>query len=103
MRFVKVNVSESNESYDFAVQIYLGEVKPDLVRVELYADPLEGGGDPAIIELEHKGTIPGTHNGHLYGGSARADRPAEYYTPRIRPWHPEAILPLEASEVFWKQ
>jgi starch phosphorylase len=103
MRFVSVNVSESNENYDFAVQVYLGDVKPDLVRVELYADPREADDDPAIIELEHKGTIPGTHNGHLYGGSAPADRPAEYYTPRIQPWHPEAILPLEASEVYWKQ
>ena len=45
--------------------------------------------------------MPGAHNGHRFAGRAPADGPTDHYSIRITPCHADAILPVEASEIFW--
>jgi starch phosphorylase len=74
---------------------------PDCVRVQLYREPTDGeAADPIIMHQE--GPINGGVNGFNYTAIAPADRPAEYYTPRIVPFHPDAFIPLEDSHVHWR-
>ena len=101
LRFVDVSVREEAGEWRFEIQAYLGDMAADHVMIELYADP-DGRDGPRVVRTERDGAIPGAFNGYRYTGSVPADRPAEHYTPRMVPYHPDAILPLEAPEVFWR-
>lgn len=59
-------------------------------------------GPPAPVGMELQGALPGTVNGYRYTAVVPADRPANHYTPRIAPWHPDALVPLENSHLYWQ-
>lgn len=103
IRFGDMHVTNSDSSWLVEVQVYLGDIEPDLVQVELYADPMRDGEQPTRISLRRQGPVPGTVNGHLYAGDCPTVRPAHHYTPRILPFHPEASVPLEESLIRWKR
>ena len=101
LRFGNVGVTRPNEaSYKFEVQVYLDDVSPDAVSVELYADPFDGG-EPVRQSMERGAPLAGTGNGFLYSASVPGDRPASAYTPRIIPQHLAAATPLEAHHILW--
>lgn len=109
LQFGRLMVSNKNDSWNFQVEVYLGDLSPKDVHVELYADPIndnaqEGGIDePVKILMECKEPIAGTVNGFMYCASVAAKRPAEHYTPRIVPYHPEAFIPKEESHILWQR
>lgn len=82
-------------------RVIVGDLSPRLVRLELYAEPLHGD-QPATVVMDLQGTVPRTVNGYRYTAVVLADRPANHYTPRIVPWHPEALVPLENSHLSWQ-
>ena len=43
----------------------------------------------------------GAVNGYLFTARVPATRPASEYTPRIIPYHPDAVVLLEATQVLW--
>jgi starch phosphorylase len=100
MRFLGTNVSRDGENWKFEVQIYLGEIDPGMVKVELYADPMDDKA-PMKVAMIREGPISGVVNGYLYRARLPAARPEDYYTPRIVPYHPAALVPLEESHILW--
>jgi len=95
-----VEVTPAGAEHTFRVQVYLGDIPPDAVRVELYADPRSDG--PArrhALQADH--ALSGAAGGFLYVGTVPADRPAGDYTPRVVPDHPAAVLPAEAPLIHW--
>jgi len=85
----------------FHVQVYLGEVSPDAVRVELYADPRDGS-DAVCEPMTRSEPLIGSVNGYLFTARIHANRPASDYTPRVIPYHPQAAVPLEAAQILWR-
>src|SRR5690349_18523576 len=55
VNFGAVHVEESGGAYRFAAEVYFGELKPDFVRIELYAD----GHPPERIVMTRDGPIEG--------------------------------------------
>jgi starch phosphorylase len=100
LRFVSVRTEEAPEGHRFDLQVYLGDLSPEDVRVEVFADAMEGH-EPLAAALSRAGEIPGAHNGHRYAGTVPADRPVQHFTPRVVPHHPDASVPLECPRVFW--
>lgn len=97
LRFGNIAVETDEAEHRFAVQVYLDEIDPDAVRVELYANA-----DPPLRRvMERAETLAGAVNAYVYKGAVPADRPVSDYTPRLVPYHPQAILPLEASPILW--
>jgi glycogen phosphorylase len=93
-------VSEHKGGWKFEVQVYLGEVSPDFVQVQVYADPVEM--DTSVCEIMQRHTsIPGTVNGYLYIGSVSTTRPNTDFTPRIVASHPDALTPTENNLILW--
>jgi starch phosphorylase len=45
----------------------------------------------------------GAANGYLYSAQVSALRPATDYTPRLIPYHPDAVVPLEAAQILWQR
>jgi starch phosphorylase len=84
------------------VQVYLGGLEPEAVRVELYADP-SNDGEPEHYTMERAQKVDEPGNGHAYGVSIPTTRPLGDYTLRLLPCHPFASVPLEAQEVLWQR
>ena len=100
--FGDLRVETRGDRHLFQVQVYFGELDADAVRVEMYADPLDGAA-PARQPMQRGARLTGAVNGYLYTADAPAQRPAEDYTPRIIPHHPDAHVPLEASQILWQR
>lgn len=82
------------------VQVYLGRLNHDSVRVELYADGA-GGTEPERVRMERGEAAAGSVNGWIYEATINGQRPADDYTPRVVPYHAEAHVPLEAVQILW--
>lgn len=95
-----VRVDTENDTYLFQVPVYLGELEPEAVRVEVYADP-EPGGTALRIPLVREHALTGASHGYWFIGRVPAHRPIEHYTPRVVADHPDAAIPLEAGHILW--
>jgi starch phosphorylase len=100
LHFGEVQVEPSDRGWEFVVHVFLGDLCPDCIRVELYSEPENGQPTPPIV-LQHDGPIHGAVNAFKYFGIAPNGRPAYHYTPRIRPYHPDAFVPHESTHVYW--
>ena len=101
LRFGTLEVQENGDVYAFRVEVYLGAMPPEAVRVELYADPLDGGlaERHAMAQGESLG---GLGNGTVFSVRVASRRAAADYTPRIVPFYPDAVVPLEANHILWR-
>jgi len=99
-RFGELNVETENENHLFRVPVYLGELKPGEVCVELYANP-EHEEPPFCLAMNQLQTLTGSTNGYLFTGLVPANRPVDHYTVRIIPNHPSSSVPLEAGHILW--
>jgi len=95
-------VSRCERSHRFRVHVYLGELEPEAVRLELYADP-HGDWPAARVPMQRGDPLPGSVHGHVYTAEVPDHRPASHYTPRVVPYHPEASVPLEAAQILWAE
>jgi starch phosphorylase len=102
VRFGPLGVETRDGQLDFAVHVYLGGLNPDAVRVELYADPQDGG-EPFRQPMGRGEQLAGSVKGYVYSTRAPATRNPNDYTPRVLPYHPEAFVPLEASQILWQK
>jgi len=95
-----LDVETTGDRHVIRVQVYLGEILPDSVCVELYADSRQG----ALSEryaMRRDQALSGAAGGYRYVAEVPADRPAGEYTPRVVAAHPEAIIPAEAHGIRW--
>ena len=95
-------VTDANGVWNFTVPIYLGDLEPDDLRVELYADP-QGDGPVGIHVMEPLSLVPGSANGHIYTGTVPSERSAEHYTVRITPWRAGVSIPAELNLILWQR
>ena len=97
-----MKVETTGQNHVFEVQVFLDDLDPNLLRLELYAD---GGKDspPLRREMKQIRQLVGSVNGYLYGASVSANRPAADYTARIVPHHPRANVPFEANQILWQR
>jgi starch phosphorylase len=100
LRFGPLRVETAGDQHVFDVQVYLDELDREAVRIELYAEPLEGG-EPVRQIMARGDALIGGENAYHYLAHIPANRPASHFTPRIVPYHPMAIIPLEAAQILW--
>jgi starch phosphorylase len=100
LRFGSLDVQRQDNLYLMTVTVYLDDIDPETVQVQLYADQEDGAG-PEIHVMEMGEAVAGTVNGYLFRASLPARRPAEHYTPRIIPYFKGATVPLEAAKILW--
>ncbi len=101
LRFGEVKVETDGQRHAFQVQVYLGGLDSDSVRVELYAEAADGNG-PTRQEMA-RGHPLADASGFNYDAQVPATRPATDYTPRVVPYHPDAAIPLEATRILWQR
>ncbi len=102
MHFGAWNVVSEGGRHVFEVEVYSGGLDPDSVRVELYADGINGG-EPERQEMKLLRPLAGETGGSVYGAAVPAARPAPDYTARVVPQHEGVAVPLEAARILWQQ
>jgi starch phosphorylase len=98
----ETSLSTKDGSWNFSVPVYLGEVPPEDVAVQLYANEHDGKA-MLIADMRRGEPLIGTANGHSYAGTASADRPAEEYTVRVIPRHSGVRVPAELPLILWQK
>jgi starch phosphorylase len=101
LRFGEMKVSSDGGKHVFEVQVYLSGLDPNSVRVELYADGVNGG-EPVRQEMKGVGQRVGA-KGTIYSTQVPATRPATDYTARAIPQHGGVAVPLEAARILWQR
>jgi starch phosphorylase len=101
LRFGEVRVSSDKEEHLFEVQVYLNGLDPNAIRVELYAEGVNGG-EPVRREMA-RGRRLAEGDGYIYSARIPATRPAADYTARVIPHHAGAAVPLEAVRILWQR
>jgi starch phosphorylase len=102
LHFGEVRVATVGEQHVFDVQLYLGDVDSDRVRVELYADGVNDSG-PVRQEMMRVRQLVGAANGHAYSARVAATRPAADFTARVIPYCAGVPIPLETSRILWQR
>jgi starch phosphorylase len=101
VRFGDLKVAEEGENHLFEVQIYLGGLDPNSVRIELFAEGANGEG-PERHEMTRGRQLVGA-DGYCYSAHVSSPRPAADYTARVIPHFPGAAVPLEAPRILWQR
>jgi len=104
LRFGEVKVETKGKEHVFEVQVYLNDLDPKAVRVELYADGMNGG---APVRQEMKpdlsGQPAGASGGNVYSGTVSAARPPSDYTARVITHCDGVAIPLEHARILWQR
>ena len=102
LRIGEVELMTDGERHEIAVQVFLGDLDPEAVRVEVYADGVTSGA-AVRQEMKHVRQLARASGGHVYGVAVPAARPAADYTVRVIPHHPGVAVPLEAARILWQR
>jgi starch phosphorylase len=102
LHFGEVKVETRDGQHTFEVQVYLADLDPKTVRVELYADGINGG-DPVRQEMTRVRPLAGASGGYVYGAAAPAARPPADYTARVIPHCDGVAIPLEDARILWQR
>jgi starch phosphorylase len=100
LHFGELKVETRDGHHVFEVELFLNDLDPEAVRVELYA---EGADDSAGQEMERDRTPSGNALGKIYRASVVATRPATDYTARVIPHFAGAGVPLEVNSILWQR
>ena len=102
LHFGQVFSETVGDVHNFRVQVYLDDLEPDAVLVELYAQP-RNGESPVRHPMDRHDRLIGSVNAFIYSAEVPSSRPADDYTPRIVPAFSDAQVPLEAKEILWQR
>jgi starch phosphorylase len=102
LRFGEVKVQTNGGQHAFDVQVFLSDLDPRAVRVELCAQG--GASGPAVRqEMKNIRKLPGASGGYVYGAAVPGARPPGDYTARIIPNCDGVAVPLEATHILWQR
>src|SRR5450759_3495204 len=93
LRFGEMKVETNGDGHVFEIQVYLGDLDPSAVRIELYADGVNGDG-PVRQEMERVRHLEGAGGGYAYRAPVSSRRPPADYTARVIPQHTGVAVPL---------
>jgi starch phosphorylase len=100
LRFGAFRVESSAREHSVQVEVQLGGLRADFVRLQLYADSLNGE-PPFVAEMTRREGAQNATDHRLYAAVVPASRPSWDYTPRVVPAYPGGEVPLEDGHILW--
>lgn len=102
IHFGNVETQKDDHGWSFKLQVYLGEIQPEQVRINLYAESTAD--EPAlVIECDCHEKIAGAIHGYTYVANFDSTRAASDFTARVIPYHSKAQIPAEANLISWQR
>ena len=102
LRFGEMKVEIAGEQHIFEVQVYLDDLDPETVRVELYANGVNGA-VAERVEMKRVRKLVGAINGYAYRTELSAVRQETGYTARLIPHRDGVAIPLEGAHILWQR
>jgi starch phosphorylase len=102
LRFGEVKTETDCNNHVFEVQVYLGDLDPAAVRVELFAVGVIGSA-PVRQEMKRVRPLAGAAGGYVYSAAVSAARPAADFTARVMPHSNCVAIPLEEVRILWQR
>jgi starch phosphorylase len=102
LRFGELKVETKGGQHIFNVQVYLNDLDPKAVLVELYADAVRGG-SPVRQEMKNVRPLVGAPGGFDYSAAVPAARSSGDYTARVIPHGDGVEVPLESTRILWQR
>jgi starch phosphorylase len=102
LRFGDLRVETNADHHVFEVEVFLNDLDPNAVRVELYADGINGG-DPVRQEMKYARSLPDASHRRVYSATVPAALPARDYTARVIPQRFGMAVPLESNRILWQR
>jgi starch phosphorylase len=102
LRFGEVKLETNGEQHVFEVQVYLNDLNPKAVRVELYADGVTGSA-PVRQEMKLLRPLAGASGSYIYSVTVSAARAPADYTARVIPHGDGVAIPLEDARILWQR
>ncbi len=102
VHFGEVKFETCGGQHVFEVQVSLNDLDPKAVRVELYADGLNGG-EPVLHEMKRARQLTGASGSYVYSAAVSVVRPAADYTARVIPHGDGVAVPLEVARILWQR
>jgi starch phosphorylase len=102
LRFGEVKVETRGEQHVFEVQVYLNDLDPKAVQLELYAEGVIGGA-PVRQKMKRVRGLAGASGASVYGAAVSAARPPADYTARVIPQRSGVAVPLESARILWQR
>jgi len=99
LRLGEVKVNSDGEHHFFEVQICSGELDPNSIEVQLYAEGIDGSA-PIRQEMNRPG---GDTAGCTYSCQVPIGRAVGDYTVRVIPRLLGTAVPLEAEQILWQR
>ena len=96
-----MKLETDGDNHVFEVQVYLADLDPKAVRVEICADGVMGS-PPVRQEMKRIRPLAGA-TGSAYSAAVSAARPAADYTARVIPHHDGVAVPLEDARILWQR
>lgn len=103
LKFGEVRVELIETTHVFEVDVYLNGLDPDLVRVELYANAVDGNSSVRQEMRRAKTSAVKGEHWATYGAPMPSTRAATDFTPRIVPKHNGVAVPLELNLILWQR
>jgi starch phosphorylase len=104
LHFGEVKVETRGKQHVFEAQVYLNDLDPKAVRVELYADGINGGSAVRQeMNPDSSGQLAGVSGGYVYSAAVSAARPPADYTARVIPHCDGVAIPLEDERILWQR
>jgi glycogen phosphorylase len=101
LHFGNLTVESDGSHHQFLVQLMVDDPATTDLRVELYADGINGEA-PVRQKMEWQEEQPDTSI-RIYKGSVSADRPSTDYTARVIPDNRDISIPLECDYILWQR
>ena len=101
--FGPASVQTDDAHCDFHVSVNLGDLPPESVQVELFADALPGSLAERHVMSRETGPEQSSSDEYSYSVRVPTTRPATDYTPRLIPNNDEMMVPLEAFQILWQR
>jgi starch phosphorylase len=102
VRFGEVKIETERTRRVFEVEVYVDDLDPEAVRVELYADGI-GGGPSVREQMERVRQLPGASGGYVFRAAVSSARPPTDYTARAIPHCNGVTTPLEDARILWQR
>jgi starch phosphorylase len=103
LRFGRVHVETHDGQHVFEVEVHLGELGPEDVQVELYADGAPGA-DPVRQPMRWTEESQAAEGTFVFEATVPRARPADEFTARVLPRHPDvSAVSLEAPHILWQR
>jgi starch phosphorylase len=102
IRFGETTARPNGRQLTVSVPVYFGEIHPDAVRVELFADSQDGSAPfrQQMLPVEPVASVP---NALIHRATIETARPPGDFTPRVIPYHPDARVPIECPLIAWQR